>query len=216
MDLLEGEQGMNRRIKRLMDIVIASMSLVVFAPLMAAIAIAIRRDMGRPILFRQARPGLRSQPFELVKFRTMHDIRDSRGRSLPMEDRTSPLGSRLRRLSLDELPELWNVLKGEMSLVGPRPLLMEYLPSYTPEQARRHEVRPGLTGLAQVSGRHQLEWEDRFRLDVWYVDNWSLGLDLKILAMTLRKVASGEGAGQGKEPPPNFKDRIIVGERETK
>jgi sugar transferase EpsL len=207
---------MNRRIKRLMDIVIASMSLVIFAPLMVAIAIAIRRDMGRPILFRQARPGLRAQPFEVVKFRTMHDIRDSRGRSLPMEDRTSRLGSRLRRLSLDELPELWNILKGDMSLVGPRPLLLEYLPSYTPEQARRHEVRPGLTGWAQVNGRHDLEWEDRFRLDVWYVDNWSLGLDLKILAVTLRKVASGEGAGLGKEPPPNFKDRIIVGERETK
>jgi sugar transferase EpsL len=207
---------MNRRIKRLMDIVIASMSLVVFAPLMVAIAVAIRRDMGRPILFRQARPGLRAQPFEVVKFRTMHDIRDSRGRSLPMEDRTSRLGSRLRRLSLDELPELWNILKGDMSLVGPRPLLLEYLPSYTPEQARRHEVRPGLTGWAQVNGRHDLEWEDRFRLDVWYVDNWSLGLDLKILAVTLRKVASGEGAGLGKEPPPNFKDRIIVGERETK
>lgn len=207
---------MNRRIKRWMDIVIAALSLVIFAAMMSMIAVAIRLEMGRPILFRQARPGLRAEPFEVVKFRTMHDIRDSQGRLLPIEDRTSRLGSLLRRLSLDELPELWNVLKGDMSLVGPRPLLMEYLPSYTPEQARRHEVRPGITGWSQVNGRHLLEWEERFRLDVWYVDNWSLGLDLKILAVTLKKVASGEGAGMGKEPPPNFKERLSVGERDRR
>ena len=207
---------MSRWIKRWMDIAIAGTSLAIFAPAMGLIALAIRLDMGRPILFRQARPGLHAEPFVIVKFRTMHDIRDSQGRLLPIEDRTSRLGTLLRRLSLDELPELWNVLKGDMSLVGPRPLLMEYLPSYTPEQARRHEAKPGLTGWSQVNGRHMLEWEDRFRLDVWYVDNWSLGLDLKILAVTIRKVASGEGAGMGKEPPPNFKERLIVGERDPR
>jgi sugar transferase EpsL len=199
-----------------MDITIAATSLVVFAPVMAAIAIAIRRDVGSPILFRQTRPGLRAQPFEIVKFRTMRDIRDSKGWLLPIEDRTTRLGSMLRRLSLDELPELWNILKGDMSLVGPRPLLMEYLPSYTPEQARRHEVRPGLTGWAQVNGRHELEWEDRFMLDVWYIDHWSLGLDLQILATTIRKVASGEGAGMGKEPPANFQERLEIGKREPR
>jgi sugar transferase EpsL len=199
-----------------MDIAVAATSLVVFAPVMAAIAIAIRRDVGSPILFRQMRPGLHEQPFEIVKFRTMRDIRDSKGRLLPIEDRTTRLGSLLRRLSLDELPELWNILKGDMSLVGPRPLLMEYLPSYTPEQARRHEVRPGLTGWSQVNGRHALEWEDRFKLDVWYIDHWSLRLDLQILATTIRKVASGEGAGMGKEPPPNFQERLEIGEREPR
>jgi sugar transferase EpsL len=199
-----------------MDIAVAATSLVVFAPVMAAIAIAIRRDVGSPILFRQMRPGLHEQPFEIVKFRTMRDIRDSKGRLLPIEDRTTRLGSLLRRLSLDELPELWNILKGDMSLVGPRPLLMEYLPSYTPEQARRHEVRPGLTGWSQVNGRHALEWEDRFKLDVWYIDHWSLRLDLRILATTIRKVASGEGAGMGKEPPPNFQERLEIGEREPR
>jgi lipopolysaccharide/colanic/teichoic acid biosynthesis glycosyltransferase len=199
-----------------MDIVIAAMSLIILAPLMVAIAVAIRLEMGRPVLFRQARPGLRAVPFEVVKFRTMHDIRDSRGWLLPIEDRISRFGALLRRLSLDELPELWNILKGEMSLVGPRPLLMEYLPSYTPEQARRHEVRPGLTGLAQVNGRHALEWEDRFKLDIWYVDHWSVGLDLKILAATVKIVASGQGADMGKEPPPNFQERLEIGEREPR
>jgi lipopolysaccharide/colanic/teichoic acid biosynthesis glycosyltransferase len=199
-----------------MDIIIAATCLVIFTPLMAAIAGAIRLEMGRPILFRQVRPGLRAEPFEVVKFRTMHDIRDSRGRLLPIEDRISRFGALLRRLSLDELPELWNILKGEMSLVGPRPLLMEYLPSYTPEQARRHEVRPGLTGLAQVNGRHALEWEDRFKLDVWYVDHWSLGLDVKILAATVKIVASGRGADMGKEPPANFQERLEIGEREPR
>jgi lipopolysaccharide/colanic/teichoic acid biosynthesis glycosyltransferase len=207
---------MSLRIKRMMDIAIAGTSLLVLAPVMAAIAIAIRRDLGSPVLFRQTRPGLRTKPFEIVKFRTMHDVRDSKGWLLPIEDRTSRLGSLLRRLSLDELPELWNILKGDMSLVGPRPLLMEYLPSYSAEQARRHEVRPGLTGWAQVNGRHSLEWEDRFKLDVWYIDNWSLRLDLQILATTIRKVASGEGAGMGKEPPPNFQERLTIGEREPR
>jgi sugar transferase EpsL len=199
-----------------MDIVIAAMSLIILAPLMAAIAVGIRLEMGRPVLFRQARPGLRAVPFEVVKFRTMHDIRDSRGWLLPIEDRISRFGALLRRLSLDELPELWNILKGEMSLVGPRPLLMEYLPSYTQEQARRHEVRPGLTGLAQVNGRHALEWEDRFKLDIWYVDHWSVWLDLKILAATVKIVASGQGADMGKEPPPNFQERLEIGEREPR
>ena len=207
---------MSRRIKRSMDVLLAALSLILLSPLLAAISVAVLLDIGRPILFRQARPGLRAEPFDVVKFRSMRDLRDSQGRSLPIEDRITRLGSILRRLSLDELPELWNVLKGEMSLVGPRPLLMEYLPVYTPAQARRHEVRPGLTGWAQVNGRHQLEWDDRFALDVWYVDHWSLGLDLRILAATVKIVLSGKGAGMGKDPPANFRDRLSIGERDPR
>jgi lipopolysaccharide/colanic/teichoic acid biosynthesis glycosyltransferase len=204
---------MGRPIKRLMDVSAAALGLVILAPAMALIAAAIRLEMGSPVVFRQVRPGLHARPFELVKFRTMRDSRDALGRPLPIEDRITRLGSLLRRLSLDELPELWNVLKGDMSLVGPRPLLMEYLPIYTPDEARRHEVRPGITGWAQVNGRHDLDWEARFRLDVWYVDHWSLGLDLRTLARTVRMVLSGQGAGMGQEPPSRFRERLIVGER---
>lgn len=207
---------MGRWVKRSMDIVVAAAGLVILAPAMALIAVAVRLDMGRPVLFRQARPGLHAMPFEVVKFRTMRDIRDRQGRPLPIEDRITRLGGLLRRLSLDELPELWNVLKGDMSLVGPRPLLIEYLPIYTPEQARRHEVRPGVTGWAQVNGRHSLDWEERFKLDVWYVDHWSLGLDLRILVATLKIVVSGEGAGMGQEPPEHFKDQLTIGDRESR
>jgi lipopolysaccharide/colanic/teichoic acid biosynthesis glycosyltransferase len=207
---------MGRWVKRSMDITVAAVALVILAPAMALIAVAVRLDMGRPVLFRQARPGLHAVPFEVVKFRTMRDIRDRQGRPLPIEDRITRLGGLLRRLSLDELPELWNVLKGEMSLVGPRPLLVEYLPIYTPEQARRHEVRPGVTGWAQVNGRHSLDWEERFKLDVWYVDHWSLGLDLRILVATLKIVLSGEGAGMGREPPDQFKDQLSIGERDSR
>jgi lipopolysaccharide/colanic/teichoic acid biosynthesis glycosyltransferase len=205
-----------RALKRLMDVAAAGLGLVILAPAMALIAVAVRLEMGSPVLFRQDRPGMHAKPFGLVKFRTMRDVRDSAGRPLPIEDRITRLGSLLRRLSLDELPELWNVLKGEMSLVGPRPLLMEYLPIYTFEEARRHEVRPGVTGWAQVNGRHDLDWEERFQLDVWYVDHWSLGLDLRILAATFRMVVSGQGAGMGKEPPTRFRERLNVGQRESR
>jgi lipopolysaccharide/colanic/teichoic acid biosynthesis glycosyltransferase len=179
--------------KRAMDIVLAGSGLVVLAPIMLGVALAVRIAMGRPILYRQLRPGYRGRPFQIVKFRTMRGELDRDGEIVPPGKRITPLGQLLRRTSLDEMPELWNILKGEMSLVGPRPLLMEYLPHYTPEQSRRHDVKPGLTGLAQISGRQLLEFDDRFRLDVWYVDNWSLRLDLAILLKTAQKVFAGEG-----------------------
>jgi lipopolysaccharide/colanic/teichoic acid biosynthesis glycosyltransferase len=157
----------------------------------------VRVNMGAPVLFHQERPGLHGRPFILYKFRTMRDLRDVEGRLLPDEMRLTRLGRILRSTSLDELPELFNVLKGEMSLVGPRPLLMEYLNRYTPEQARRHEVKPGITGWAQVNGRNAITWEEKFKLDVWYVDNWNLGLDLKILGLTLIKVLKREGISAG-------------------
>ena len=153
----------------------------------------LRHKLGSPILFRQTRPGLHGQPFDMIKFRTMTDARGADGELLPDRDRLTSFGNLLRATSLDELPELWNVLKGDMSLVGPRPLLMEYLPLYSPEQARRHEVRPGVTGWAQVNGRNALTWEEKFRLDVWYVDHRSIWLDGKILWLTVRKVLSREG-----------------------
>ncbi|MEO8462853.1 MAG: sugar transferase [Chloroflexota bacterium] len=179
--------------KRLMDIVIAAAALVLLAPVLALVAIAILISMGRPILFRQMRPGHLGHPFELVKFRSMHMERDLPGPTVPEHHRLTRLGYFLRRASLDELPELWNIVKGDMSLVGPRPLLMQYLPLYTAEQARRHDVKPGLTGLAQVRGRQLLDWEERFKLDVWYVDNLTIGLDLQILASTVIQVIGGRG-----------------------
>ena len=179
--------------KRLLDVVGAAVALVLTAPLQAAIALAIRVTMGSPVVFAQQRPGLAGRPFLLYKFRTMRDLRDGDGRLLPDEQRITRLGRFLRQTSLDELPELVNVLKGEMSLVGPRPLLMSYLDRYTPEQARRHDVRPGLTGLAQVAGRNELTWEERFGHDVWYVDHASVWLDLKILARTVGMVLRREG-----------------------
>ena len=180
-------------LKRFLDILLAFAALVILSPLMLLLAIWIRVTMGTPVLFKQTRPGLHGKPFTMYKFRTMTDARDPQGNLLPDEQRLTKLGQFLRSASLDELPELINVLKGEMSLVGPRPLLMAYLDRYSPEQFRRHEVRPGITGWAQVNGRNAISWEEKFKLDVWYVDHWNLWLDLKILAMTLRKVIKQEG-----------------------
>src|SRR5690606_32744459 len=179
---------MYRVVKRMFDIIASCILLVLFSPVMALTACLIYLTMGSPVLFRQQRPGLYGQPFTLVKFRTMTDARDKTGNLLPDEMRLTRLGALLRSTSLDELPELFNVLKGEMSLVGPRPLKMEYLSLYTPRQARRHEVLPGITGWAQVNGRNSLSWEEKFELDVWYVDNQSFWLDLKILFLTVVKV----------------------------
>ena len=174
--------------KRLFDLTAALLGLAALAlPLLALIAL-VRIKLGRPVFFRQTRPGLHGRPFQMVKFRTMTDARGPDGALLPDADRLTPFGRFLRGSSLDELPELWNVLRGDMSLVGPRPLLMEYLPLYTPEQARRHAVRPGITGWAQVNGRNALSWEEKFALDVWYVDHQSLWLDIRILWMTAVKV----------------------------
>ena len=180
-------------LKRLLDIVVASALLLVLAPLLIVVALIVRLALGRPVFLRQRRPGLRGAPFELLKFRTMSNAVDDRGKLLPDEQRLSSVGRLLRQMSLDELPELIDVIKGDMSLVGPRPLLMQYLDRYTPAQSRRHEVRPGITGWAQVKGRNSLSWEDRFALDVWYVDHRSLWLDLKILAMTALRVVNRDG-----------------------
>lgn len=180
-------------LKRLFDFFAASVALILLSPIMAILAWQIRRKLGGPVLFLQTRPGLHGKPFQMVKFRTMRDAFGADGQPLPDSLRMTPFGSFLRAASLDELPELWNVFKGDMSLVGPRPLLMEYLPRYSPEQARRHEVRPGVTGWAQINGRNTLSWEEKFRLDVWYVDNRSFWLDLRILALTVRKVFVREG-----------------------
>ena len=179
--------------KRLFDLFASALGLLLLSPVIAVLAWQIRRKLGSPVLFRQTRPGLHGKPFQMVKFRTMRDAIGPDGQPLPDSERMTPFGSFLRSASLDELPELWNVLKGDMSLVGPRPLLMEYLPLYSPEQARRHEVRPGITGWAQVNGRNAISWEDKFKLDVWYVDHCSLWLDLRILWMTVRKVLVRDG-----------------------
>lgn len=179
--------------KRLFDIVASAGGLLLLSPIIAVVAWQIRRKLGSPVLFRQVRPGLGGKPFEMIKFRTMRDAVDAAGNLLPDSERMTPFGSFLRSSSLDELPELWNVLKGEMSLVGPRPLLMEYLPLYSPDQYRRHEVRPGITGWAQINGRNALSWEEKFRLDVWYVDNRSFWLDLKVLFLTIKKVVVRDG-----------------------
>jgi lipopolysaccharide/colanic/teichoic acid biosynthesis glycosyltransferase len=196
---------MSRAIKRMLDFAVALLGLLALAPLVAAVALATRATMGPPVFFRQWRPGRGARPFVLVKFRTMREAFGPDGAPLADAQRLTRLGRFLRRSSLDELPQLWNVFKGELSLVGPRPLLMHYLPLYTPEQARRHEVRPGLTGWAQVHGRNALAWEERFRLDVWYVEHWSLWLDLGILALTFRKVLIGEGvSAPGEATMPAF------------
>lgn len=179
--------------KRFIDISASLCALILLAPVMAIVAWNIRKKLGSPVLFRQVRPGRGGKPFEMVKFRTMRDAVDTDGNPLADSERMTPFGSFLRASSLDELPELWNVLKGDMSLVGPRPLLMEYLPLYSPEQDRRHEVRPGVTGWAQVNGRNALGWDEKFKLDVWYVDNQSFRLDLKIIFMTVKKVVVKEG-----------------------
>lgn len=193
-------------IKRAVDVTVASVGLVVLSPIGAVVALVVATTMGRPVLFRQERPGRGGRLFRLVKFRTMRESFDESGQPLPDPARLTRVGRWLRRTSLDELPELWNVLIGDMSLVGPRPLLVEYLPFYTAEQARRHEVRPGITGLAAVSGRNALSWEERFALDVRYVNHRSLWLDLKILARTLGKVLSMEGiAPEGLETTERFR-----------
>jgi lipopolysaccharide/colanic/teichoic acid biosynthesis glycosyltransferase len=179
--------------KRLLDVAIAGSALVLLAPLMAVTAMIVRVALGGPVLFRQRRPGLHGVPFTLVKFRTMTDRYDSHGRPLPDGDRLNAFGRVLRATSLDELPELWNVLRGDMSLVGPRPLLMEYLPRYSARQARRHAVRPGITGLAQINGRNELPWAERFELDVTYTERFSLAMDLRILARTISHVAARRG-----------------------
>jgi sugar transferase EpsL len=180
-------------LKRAIDVVGASAALVVLSPLLAVVALLVRVRMGTPVLFRQQRPGRGGRPFEMTKFRTMTDRRDAGGALLPDADRLTALGKWLRRTSVDELPELLNVVHGDMSLVGPRPLLMEYLPLYSDEQARRHEVRPGITGWAQVNGRNAVTWDEKFALDVWYVDHRSTRLDLEILAKTVSQVFSGHG-----------------------
>ena len=179
--------------KRLFDLLAASLALLLLAMPLLALAWLIRRKLGSPVLFRQVRPGLHGKPFTMVKFRTMTDERGPDGALLPDAQRLTPFGRFLRSSSLDELPELWNVLRGEMSLVGPRPVLMEYLPLYTPEQARRHEVRPGITGWAQVNGRNAISWDDKFALDVWYVDHRNLWLDVQSLWRTVRKVLGRDG-----------------------
>lgn len=179
--------------KRFFDIVLSSLCLLLLGLPLFFLMWLVRRNLGSPVFFRQIRPGLNGLPFQMVKFRTMTDERGPHGHLLPDSDRLTKFGRFLRASSLDELPELWNVVKGDMSLVGPRPLLMEYLPLYSPEQARRHEARPGITGWAQVNGRNALSWEEKFKLDVWYVDNRSLWLDVKILWLTVRKVLVREG-----------------------
>jgi len=183
-------------VKRVFDVVLSIAALMIAAPLLLFLALQIKRKTGSPILFRQNRPGLRSKPFRLVKFRTMLEECDDFGNLLPDSERLSDFSKFLRSTSLDELPELWNVVKGDMSLVGPRPLLMEYVDLYSPEQNRRHEVRPGITGWAQVKGRNNLSWDEKFALDVWYVDNRSMMLDIKILLLTIVKVIRREGISQ--------------------
>ena len=179
--------------KRLFDIIASTLALILLSPVIIITAYFIHKKLGSPVLFRQVRPGLKGKPFEMIKFRTMKDAVDKHGQALPDSERLTPFGMKLRSTSLDELPGLWNVLKGDMSLVGPRPLLMQYLPLYNQEQNRRHDVRPGVTGWAQINGRNAIGWNEKFKLDVWYVDNQSLWLDIKILLLTIKKVFIKEG-----------------------
>lgn len=191
--------------KRWVDFLLALIGLIALALPFLVLVVLIRRKLGSPVFFRQTRPGLHGKPFEMVKFRTMTDACGSDGALLPDAERLTPFGCLLRATSLDELPELWNVLKGDMSLVGPRPLLMEYLPLYSPEQARRHEVRPGVTGWAQVNGRNAIGWEQKFAQDVWYVQNQSFWLDMKILFLTVKKVLIKDGiSAEGEATMPKF------------
>lgn len=192
----KGKSGLPSLVKACLDRVGAAGLLVVLSPVLAVIALLIRMRLGSPVLFRQRRPGKDEEIFELVKFRTMTDERDAEGRLLPDEARLTRLGRWLRSLSLDELPQLWNVLRGELSFVGPRPLLVQYLERYTPEQARRHAVKPGITGWAQVNGRNAISWEEKFALDTWYVDHWSLWLDAKIVVLTVWGVVTRDGISQ--------------------
>ncbi|OTG71210.1 sugar transferase [Acinetobacter sp. ANC 4218] len=175
-------------LKRVLDVMIASTALLLLSPVYFFVAYKVRKNLGSPVLFRQLRPGLHGKPFEMIKFRSMKDAVDENGNPLPDSERLTPFGQMLRATSLDEMPELWNVIKGEMSIVGPRPLLMEYLPLYNSQQAKRHNVRPGMTGHAQVNGRNTISWEEKFKLDTWYVENQSLWLDFKIMLKTVKKV----------------------------
>ncbi|MEG2357315.1 sugar transferase [Acinetobacter sp.] len=175
-------------LKRALDIIIASAALALLSPVYFIVAHKVKKNLGSPVLFRQVRPGLNGKPFEMIKFRSMKDAVDAQGHALPDSERLTPFGKMLRATSLDEMPELWNVIKGDMSIVGPRPLLMEYLPLYNEEQAKRHNVRPGMTGYAQVNGRNAISWEEKFKLDSWYVENQSLWLDFKIMLKTVKKV----------------------------
>lgn len=180
-------------LKRAFDIAASASALILLSPVLAITAHKVKKNLGSPVLFRQTRPGLNGKPFEMIKFRTMRDSTDNNGNPLPDSERLTDFGKKLRATSLDELPELWNVLKGDMSLVGPRPLLMEYLPLYNAEQAKRHNVRPGVTGYAQVNGRNSLTWEEKFKLDTWYVEHHSFLLDMKILLQTVKKVIVKDG-----------------------
>ncbi|WP_087547309.1 sugar transferase [Acinetobacter sp. WCHA39] len=186
-------------LKRLLDIVIASIALVILSPLYIFVAYKVKKNLGSPVLFRQVRPGLHGKPFEMIKFRTMKDALDEQGNPLPDSERLTPFGKMLRSTSLDEMPELWNVIKGDMSVVGPRPLLIEYLPLYNKEQAKRHDVRPGMTGYAQVNGRNAISWEQKFKLDTWYVENRSLWLDFKIMLQTVKKVIAKDDISEAGE-----------------
>lgn len=186
-------------IKRLLDIAIASTALILLSPVYFIVAHKVKKNLGSPVLFRQLRPGLHGKPFEMVKFRTMKDALDAQGNPLPDSERLTPFGKMLRATSLDEMPELWNVIKGDMSIVGPRPLLMEYLPLYNREQAKRHHVRPGITGHAQVNGRNAISWEKKFELDTWYVENQSLWLDFKIMLKTVKKVIAKDDISEAGE-----------------
>lgn len=186
----------NYELKRLFDVVLAFIGLILLSPVLLIVSLLVRVKLGGPVFFTQVRPGLNGKPFKMIKFRTMKNGVDKNGNLLPDAERMTDFGRLLRSTSLDELPELWNVLKGDMSLVGPRPLLMQYLPLYSREQNRRHEVKPGVTGWAQVNGRNSLSWDDKFKLDTWYVDNRSLLLDVKILFLTVKKVIARDGISQ--------------------
>ena len=198
-------------LKRAFDIAASTSALVVLSPVLAITAYKVKKELGSPVLFRQTRPGLHGKPFEMIKFRTMKDATDKEGNALPDSERLTEFGKKLRASSLDELPELWNVLKGDMSLVGPRPLLMEYLPLYSAEQAKRHNVRPGVTGYAQVNGRNSLSWEDKFKLDTWYVEHQSLWLDMKILLKTVKKVIIKDGiSAEGEATMTKFTGSRVI------
>ena len=195
-------------LKRVLDVVIASTALLLLSPVYFFVAYKVRKNLGSPVLFRQVRPGLHGKPFEMIKFRSMKDAVDENGNPLPDSERLTPFGQMLRATSLDEMPELWNVIKGEMSIVGPRPLLMEYLPLYNSQQAKRNDVRPGMTGHAQVNGRNAISWEEKFKLDTWYVENQSLWLDFKIMLKTVKKVlAKDDISAEGEATMTKFTGR---------
>lgn len=196
---------MNKLLKRLFDIIASAAGLIILSPVFLILIYLIKKNLGSPVFFTQERPGLNGKPFKMIKFRSMRDAVDSDGNPLPDSERLTPFGKKLRASSLDELPELWNVLKGDMSLVGPRPLLMHYLPLYNDFQNRRHEMRPGVTGWAQVNGRNALSWDEKFAHDVWYIDNYSFMLDIKILFLTIKKVFIKEGiSADGEATMPYF------------